>query len=315
LYNSQQYIYGLETIKNSYSEGYVNVNGIKMHYIDWGGNKDALVLVHAWGESPYLFLDLANDLKVEFRVISYAARGHGNSETTDDGYEIENLTKDLKLLLDALAIDKTSLLGFSSVGNEITEFAIKYPEKTNKLIYLEGGYDLSHQLGSDALQGIPVSFIPDNSVLGSFESYREWIHGFWYAGEEWTELLENNLKAITRIKSDGTVEPVPHDDITGKILQSHLNYYREYNKIHVPVLAFFAATFLNTSSTDPTIVSAYEEWNKTKVQAWKQHSIARLQNEINNITIEEIPGTSHTSIIFKNKKHLLNSIIKFLNFR
>ena len=46
------------------------------------------------------------------------------------------LVSDLKLPLDSLEIQKANLLGWSWAGNEITEFAIRHPERINKTYLL-----------------------------------------------------------------------------------------------------------------------------------------------------------------------------------
>ena len=67
------------------------------------------------------------------------------SKAAGSDYDNPTLISDLKLLLDSLKIVKANLPGWSMGGNEITEFAIRYPERTNKLIYFESGYDLSEE--------------------------------------------------------------------------------------------------------------------------------------------------------------------------
>jgi pimeloyl-ACP methyl ester carboxylesterase len=51
------------------------------------------------------------------------------------------LTNDLTALLDTLGIGRVNLLGWSMGGNEISEFAVRHPERTAGLIYLDAAYD------------------------------------------------------------------------------------------------------------------------------------------------------------------------------
>lgn len=123
-----------------HKEGFVAANGITLEYLDWGGAGEVLILLHGSGDNPHVFDDLAPAFIDRFRVIAYARRGHGRSEARPP-YDTATLTEDLRGLMDALRIPKASLAGWSLGGNEITAMAGSYPERVDKLVYLDGGYD------------------------------------------------------------------------------------------------------------------------------------------------------------------------------
>lgn len=70
-------------------------------------------------------------------------------------------------MLGSLKIERVNLLDWSMGGNEITEFAIRYPERTNKLIYLEAGYDYSEEAFKFFIINVPQSPFPDSEDLHS----------------------------------------------------------------------------------------------------------------------------------------------------
>src|SRR5262245_41077828 len=125
--------------RDAYAEG----DGVRLNYLDWGGDGPPLVMIHGIANSPHIFDDFAPLLSTRFRVIAYARRGHGHSDAPTGPYGSDVLVGDLRELLDNLGIGHVSLLGWSMGGDEITEFAGRYPERVEKLIYLEGGYDWS----------------------------------------------------------------------------------------------------------------------------------------------------------------------------
>ena len=114
-------------------------NGINAHYITLGRGSD-LVMVHGFlGNLAVWHLNMVPELRREFRVTTYDLRGHGYSEVTPDGYDAENLAKDLKGLLDALGIQKPYLVGHSYGADIALYFALLYPERVPKLIAIEPG--------------------------------------------------------------------------------------------------------------------------------------------------------------------------------
>jgi len=298
--------------KTLYQEDFIRANGIKLHYLDWGGPGQPLILIHGLGDSPYIFLDLAASLRKNFRIIAYSRRGHCKSVATEMLFDNSTLVSDLKLLLDSLNITKANLLGWSMGGNEITEFAIRYPERTNKLIYFEAGYDLSDEAFSNILKTIPRSPLPDNSDLKNIDTYREWYHNYWFADVDWNAALEANLKATTLINPDSTVRIIPDDSIFKMVLETAKNYHRDYKMILAPALAIYTKPFFVPSVKNENIVSAYREIEKNTINPWRLSNMNRIRTELKNITIKEMPIGSHTSLLFLSRDSIIECIDSFL---
>jgi pimeloyl-ACP methyl ester carboxylesterase len=298
--------------KSMYQEGFIEGSGIRLHYLDWGGTGQPLVLIHGFGDSPYLFEDLASALHANFRIIAYSKRGHGKSEVINSDYENSALVSDLKLLLDSLKIDRTNLLGWSMGGNDITEFAIRYPERTNKLIYVESGYDLSEEAFTNILKTIPQSPFPNAADLSSLDAYRKWYHKFWFSDIEWNPTLEAHLKATTQVSSDGSITIIPNDSISNLIMKAAMSYHRDYTTVQSPVLAIYAKPFFIPPVHEDSIVAAYENMETNIIQPWRLSNMNRMKSELKNVTIKEMPAGSHTSVIFLSKDSLVASVLAFL---
>lgn len=298
--------------KPIYKENFIQTDRIKLHYLDWGDSGQPLVLLHAWGDSPYIFEDIANSLKKNFRIIAYSKRGHGKSETTDSLYDNSTLVSDLKLLLDSLNIEKANLLGWSMAGNEITEFATKYPERTNRLIYFEGGYDLSDESFKTINKTVHKFLQPDSIVLQSIDAYREWYHNLWFGDIEWNPVLEANLIASTLINPDGSVSTIPNNHITKLLLESAMSYHRDYKKIQSPALAIYTKSFFYPPRKDEGTVNIYKDMEKNIINPWRQSSISRIKSELKDVTIKEMPSGTHTSLIFLDRDFIIESVNSFL---
>lgn len=298
--------------KPPYHEYFIRANGIKLHYLDWGGAGQTLILIHGLGDTPYIFADLAASLRKNFRIIAYSRRGHCKSEATDMLFDNSILVSDLKLLLDSLNIIKANLLGWSMGGNEITEFAIRYPERTNKLIYFESGYDLSDEAFNNILKTIPKSPLPDSLDLKTFDAYRKWYHNYWFADVDWNPSLEANLKASTQINTDSTVRTIPNDYIFKMLLETAKSYHRDYKLVQAPALAIYTEPFFVPSVENENIVSAYTEMEKNIINPWRLSNMSRIRAEIKNITIKKMSMGSHTSLLFLSRDSIIECIDSFL---
>ena len=106
---------------------------IQLHYIEQGQGQP-LILLHGNGESSEYFEHQIPFFSNEYHVIAIDTRGHGESPRGEKPFTIKQFAGDLKDFLDAKDIEKAILLGFSDGGNIAMDFALKYPERVEKLI-------------------------------------------------------------------------------------------------------------------------------------------------------------------------------------
>ena len=288
--------------------GYVDANGVRLNYLDWGGTGPALVVVHGLADSPHVFDDLAASLRDRFHVVAYARRGHGRSDAPRGPYGLATLVEDLHQLLDRLAIPRASLLGWSMGGNEITAFAAAYPDRVEKLIYLEGGYDWSDS--TFQAQFHPAD--PEPATLNSLDAYRVWYRRTWFGDTPWTVGLEAYLRDIVRIDSSGGVHPIPAGTVLDSLVASNASSPRDYSRVHAPTLALYASSFLPVDPTVPEAQKASQEWEDRVMRAFRRASIERVRREIEKVTIREVPNTAHMSILVAAPDTVTSLIKTFL---
>ena len=106
---------------------------IKLHYTEQGSGQP-LILLHGNGEDSSYFVHQISHFSKEYRVIAIDTRGHGKSPRGDKPFTIQQFAEDLYDFLNEKGIDKALLLGFSDGGNIALEFALKHPERIEKLI-------------------------------------------------------------------------------------------------------------------------------------------------------------------------------------
>jgi pimeloyl-ACP methyl ester carboxylesterase len=298
--------------EKKYTEGFVESDKVKLHYIDWGGDGQVLVLLSGWGDTPYVFDSLAKQLSASFRIIGYSRRNHGKSISKIEKYDNESLVYDLKLLLDSLKIMRANLLGWSMGGNEITEFAALFPDRVNKLIYFEAGYDLSDGGFEKLVSNVPQSYLPDSSIMKSLDNYRKWYHRFWFGDVEWNDALESNLLASVEIRDDGSVECIPNDYRLKAILREAISYRRRYEEVQSPSLVVYANPYFHPAEDKPATLELYDNLEKNIVAPWRAANRKRIKKELRNSTIVEAPNGTHTSLLFLSHDFLVNAITSFL---
>lgn len=98
------------------------------------GEGAPLVLLHGNGEDSTYFKRQFPVFARRFRVIAVDSRGHGGSTAGEEELTIGRMADDLLAVLDALGLERAHILGFSDGGNVALVFALRYPERVDKLI-------------------------------------------------------------------------------------------------------------------------------------------------------------------------------------
>ncbi|HVN86855.1 MAG TPA: alpha/beta hydrolase [Candidatus Binatia bacterium] len=100
---------------------FVNLERLRIHYLEWENSGPPLLLVHGTGFHAYVWKPIAQLLSQTFRVIGIDQRGHGDSGKPEGGYTWDNFGEDLHRFLDHLG-----WLGIPAVGHSAGATAIAY---------------------------------------------------------------------------------------------------------------------------------------------------------------------------------------------
>lgn len=141
----------------------VQVNGITLHYLDFGP-KDGVPLLwsHGWAGTAHTILNVKNDLiRAGYRVISVDYREQGKTQVTNHNFSIYDMADDMEALMNHLSISKAVIGGWSYGGHVSAAFYDEYPERTLGLLLEDGGSYYDQQLD-------------DNK---SSKEYEEWLQG------------------------------------------------------------------------------------------------------------------------------------------
>ncbi|PZA07661.1 MULTISPECIES: 3-oxoadipate enol-lactonase [unclassified Meiothermus] len=117
---------------------FAKVNGLVLHY-RLEGEGPPVVFINSLGSDLRLWDAQAAGLASRFQVVRYDKRGHGLSEAPPPPYTLADHTRDLKALLDHLALEQVSLVGISVGGMIALDFARTHPERTRALVLMDTG--------------------------------------------------------------------------------------------------------------------------------------------------------------------------------
>ena len=127
----------------------VAVGDIEMAYQVLGRGKPLLMIpglsatMDMW--SPR-FLD---NLSGRFNIVLFDNRGMGESSAGTEEFDIDRFADDTASLMDALNIERAHVLGWSMGGDVALSFAVRHPEKLDRLIIYAGDCGGSQRVLTD----------------------------------------------------------------------------------------------------------------------------------------------------------------------
>src|SRR3954468_4956155 len=149
--------------------GFAPVNGIKLHYIDWGGAGPSILFLPGLGDSADSFDSLAPRFTDRFHVWGLTRRGQGQSDKPTSGYDPQTLASDIQSFMETMRIQRTTLIGFSVAGSEMTRFATLYPNRVDRLVYLDAAddYKSGYELATNPRTKYPLPLPDPPDPLGA----------------------------------------------------------------------------------------------------------------------------------------------------
>ncbi len=98
------------------------------------GEGQAIILLHGNGENSEYFQGQIEVFSKYYKVYALDTRGHGKTPRGTKPFTIRQFAEDLLAFMDTHQINKAHLLGFSDGGNIAMVFALKHPERIDRLI-------------------------------------------------------------------------------------------------------------------------------------------------------------------------------------
>ena len=114
-----------------------DVNGVRLHYLRAGTGKNALVLIHGFGDTSHMWIPLFDEFGKDFTIIAPDMRGLGDSSRPATGYDKKTLAVDIHELVKSLGFQKISLVGHDIGLMVAYAYAAQYPSEVERLALLE----------------------------------------------------------------------------------------------------------------------------------------------------------------------------------
>lgn len=138
----------------------VTVQGYRVAYLDQGDGSP-VVLLHGFGGSMWQWEYQQRDLSSRYRLLTPDLLGSGLSDKPDISYGPDEMVEYFRGFLDALHIERATLIGNSMGAGLATAFALTYPDRVDRLVLIGGlPPDIETNLTSPLMKRVVETQLP-----------------------------------------------------------------------------------------------------------------------------------------------------------
>jgi len=186
------------------SDRFATTNGIRLHYLDHGGDGPVLVLAPGLTANAHSFDGVVRaGLGRAARVLALDLRGRGESDQPPSGYAMEDHAADVLGLLDALGLERV-VMGGHSFGRLLTYWlAANHPERVERCVVI----DAPAKADPAILEQIKPALDRLGHVYASWAEYLALVRAMpYFADGGWDDDVEGYFRADVRVGPDGSVQ-------------------------------------------------------------------------------------------------------------
>lgn len=302
---------------NTYDR-YIQIGKITFHYLEFGGCGKTILFLSGLGDSAYSFIDFAPSFVPQYRTLAFTRRGFGKTDVPESGYDIETLTKDIRSFLDRLDIWEVILVGHSIAGYEIVQFAVEYPDRVRKVVFLDAAYERDVEF-VEISKNDPISVARNKKApedvfysLEKYKAYYKELHPNF--SRLWCPALETLFLERVRVQEDGSVTKISKSSIKNELKRSLFKVKLDYSKVRANILAIYPFQFIHPYLPRDADASVRRLGNAYNAEYWipyTEKNIAKLKNESQNAKIIRIRDADHYCHISHRSEvatHIMNFI-------
>ena len=274
-------------------EGDVSANGVRLHYLDWGGEGPPVLCIHGITANSHAFAPLAAVLGPAHRVVAVDLRGRGGSDKPEDGYDIGTHVEDVAALLESLELAPAAVVGWSLGAKIALGLAARRPELVERLVAI----DPPVETPAESIEVLRAFWARLDRTYPSVDAFLAGTRESW-AFTPWSPAVEGYLRADVEETPDGTVRHRVPRRVPDAELAAEARYPTRsfYPGIACPALVLRAPLPLVREGD----------------QVLGEEDARELGEALAHGRVVEVDGTNHFSIVLDDASPALQAIASFL---
>ena len=136
-----------------FTDHYVQVGSLKMHYLDWGNHgAPQMLLLHGGSQSAHSWDEFSRNMRSDFHVIALDQRGHGDTDWSPRCvYTLRAHLRDIASFVKQVGLKQFVLVGLSMGGTNSYAYTAIHPKEVRRLVIVDVGPEMMKK-GSEAIR-------------------------------------------------------------------------------------------------------------------------------------------------------------------
>ncbi len=275
---------------------YVETNGVRLHYVDHGGDGPPLLLFPGLNANAMFFGGLVKaGLTPALRVIAVDLRGRGLSDHPQTGYSIAETGRDIIGMMEALGLGRAAIGGHSYGGLLTYHLAAEYPDRFSKAVVIDSPAEVSQTVVEQvapALERLRV-------VTPSWDAYIDVVKQMPYYAGWWDTDLEAYYRADVIIADDGSVRSRldPDNMLEALVGTTEVDWMGVASRVNQPVLLMRATEPFGPPGYPPLL---------------PEDQAQRTLGALADARLVELPGNHITAMFGEGAEVAAKAIVEFL---
>lgn len=272
---------------------FILIGGLRLQYVDWGGRGESLIFIPGGCDTAFVFGDVAERLARHFRVLGLTARGCGASDRPAAGYDMSHQIGDILGFMDAMGIQRATLIGHSSGGGKITQFAHRHPDRVNRLVYLDTVYAYFAPGLEDRINA-EIEKVLGGSAMDSLENWKK-SGKVWELGAR-SAAMDRDFEEDFTVGPDGRIKEryeTPSSWSTEVTRDMEAGLYTDTHIAHPALMIFAMDTDRDRARQLPKQARSDLEPLVRLTEEHRREEIEKFRSNGGNVRVIELRDTSH----------------------
>ena len=274
----------------------VKGDGINLGLASWEGKGRQVLCIHGLTANCRSWDVMAATLAPDHSIIGIDLRGRGRSDKPATGYSLQHHIRDMVCVLDDLEQERGILMGHSLGAFISLAFAANYPQRTEKIILMDGGGELTQDQWDQVSLAIKPSLERLGKVFPSFDAYVDHMKLAPFL-QPWSPAIEDYFRYESETVEGGVrsrIKPANIQEEVQNIQQEVPSQY--YPKVTCPALILRATNGI--LSSDDLVLP--------------ESAVDKMVSEIPDARRIDVQGTNHFSILLQPNEERDRAIRDFL---
>lgn len=278
------------------TEHRADIGGLRVRYLDWGGDGEPVMLMHGLASSANWYELVASHLRHKYRLFAADARGHGQTTQAASGYDWQSLSEDGIGLMDHLGVSRAAVFGHSWGATAALNVAARFPDRVTALGLIDGG--VGRQTGPRQPWEVVKAGVRPRDVSGTRQQFLDRLRS--QLSLCWNDQIERIVQTMVYEDNEGQIQDIlrPENHLRVRRAMWEEPASEFYSRIACPTVLIPAG---------PTSERADSERARQK-----EAGVAAAEKAIPNCRVRWIPETVH-DIGYHKPEELARVMDEFLS--